>query len=165
VFKDVDATWEISKTKHVKAAVSAQEHEVEITGVEGTVRFVQFVEKIKNLKTGEEKNKIVWIVTTAKHINLQTLWKIIHARWGIENNIFHQLKTEWHMKHCFIHDKVGLEAALMFMFIAFNLMQLYFYRRLTGFREKRLLQVEVIERIIKEMMTYDAKGIYILDTC
>jgi len=83
---------------------------------------------------------------------------------GIENNIFRQLKTQWHMSHCFIHDEIGLEATLMFMIIAFNLMQLFFFRRLRTFRKKKLLQVEVIERMIKEMMLYDAKGNYILYT-
>jgi len=95
---------------------------------------------------------------------LKTLYKIIHARWGIENNIFRQLKTEWHMNHCFIHHKNGLEAALMFMIISFNLMQLFFFRRMNNFRSRKLLQIEVIERIVKEMMAYDARGEYLLDT-
>ena len=68
------------------------------------------------------------------------------------------------MNHCFIHDKNGLEATLMFMIISFNLMQLFFFRRMNQFRCKKLLQVEVIERIIKEMMSYDAHGEYLIDT-
>jgi hypothetical protein len=68
------------------------------------------------------------------------------------------------MSHCFIHDKNGLEATLMFMIIAFNLMQLFFFRRMKNFRLKNLLQVEVIERIIKEMVVYDARDGYLIDT-
>jgi len=68
------------------------------------------------------------------------------------------------MNHCFIHHKNGLEAALMFMIISFNLMQLFFFRRMNNFRSRKLLQVEVIERIAKEMMSYDARGQYLIDT-
>ena len=68
------------------------------------------------------------------------------------------------MNHCFIHHKNGLEAALMFMIISFNLMQLFFFRRMNNFRSRKLLQVEVLERIAKEMMSYDARGEYIIDT-
>jgi len=68
------------------------------------------------------------------------------------------------MNHCFIHHKNGLEAALMFMIISFNLMQLFFFRRMNKFRRRNLLQVEIIERIVKEMISYDARGDYLVDT-
>jgi len=69
------------------------------------------------------------------------------------------------MNHRFIHHKNGLEAVLMFMIISFNLMQLFFFRRMNNFRSRRLLQIEVLERIIaKEMMSYDACGEYLIDT-
>ena len=137
---------------------------IKMAGVEDTIRFVKFIEKTENLKTKKIEVHEIWIITTAKTMDLETLRKIIHARWGIENNIFRQLKTQWHMDHCFIHDEVGLEAALWFMIIGFNLMQLFFFRRLKDFRKRRLLQVEIIERIIKEILFYDAKGEYILNT-
>jgi hypothetical protein len=31
----------------------------------------------------------------------------MHKRWDIENNVFHQLKTEWHLDHCFLHSHRG----------------------------------------------------------
>lgn len=67
------------------------------------------------------------------------------------------------MNHCFIHHKNGLEATLMFM-IFFNLIQLFFFRRMNNFRSRQLLQVEVLERIAKEMVSYDAHGEYLIDT-
>jgi hypothetical protein len=85
-------------------------------------------------------------------------------RQSTHHNIFRQLKNQWHMDHCFIHDENGLEATLMFMIIAFNLMQLFFFRRLKNFRKRGLLQVEIIERLIKEMIMYNANGVYLLDT-
>jgi hypothetical protein len=66
------------------------------------------------------------------------------------------------MDHCFIHHENGLEATLMFMIIAFNLMQLFFFRGLRNFRNRKLLQIEVIERIILEIVSYNSKGKYII---
>jgi hypothetical protein len=159
-----DKSWEFEKTKNKIIQIKAWAAEIEMAGVEGTIKFVRFVEKILDKSTGKTEQKEIWIITTAKHVELETLWKIIHARWGIENNIFHQLKTEWHMDHCFIHDETGIEAALMFMIVAFNLMQLFFFRRLKDFREKKLLQVEVIERIIKEIIIFNAEGQYVFSS-
>jgi len=92
----------------------------------------------------------MYVITTAQTLDLKTLYKIIHARWGIENNIFRQLKTEGHMNHCFIHDKNGLGAALMFLIISFNLMQLFFFRWMNNFRSRKLLQVEVLNELSKK---------------
>ena len=101
-----DRVWEIQKKKDKLLRVLAWNDNVEMMGVEDTVRFVKFIEEIIDLKTGEIlETKEIWIITTSKTIDLETLRKIIHARWGIENNIFRQLKTQWHMNHCFIHDK------------------------------------------------------------
>ena len=63
-----------------------------------------------------------------------------------------------------IHDEIGLDAAFGFLVIAFNLMQLFFFRCLKNFRQKRLIQVEVIERIIKELYGYNTHNVYVFDT-
>ena len=68
------------------------------------------------------------------------------------------------MGHCFIHDEIGIEATLMFMLVSFNLMQMFFFKRLKKFRQRRLLQIEVIERIIKELVVYNSDGKYIIDS-
>ena len=68
------------------------------------------------------------------------------------------------MDHCFIHDEIGLEAAFGFLVISFNLMQLFFFRCLKSFRQRHLQQVEVVERIIKELLGFDAHGVYVFDT-
>lgn len=73
----------------------------------------------------------------------------MHKRWDVENNAFHQLKTEWHLDYCFLHSHTGVEMVLMFI-IAFNLMQLYFFRCIRNFREKRMIQINVIEYIKDE---------------
>ncbi len=163
--READSVWDV-KTKNNKITrVSAWSENIDMSGVESGIRFIKFMEDVINLKTGEIlKTSEIWIITTAKNMSLDTLRKITHARWGIENNIFRQLKNQWHMDHCFMHHENGLEATLMFMIIAFNLMQLFFFRRLKNFRERKLLQIEIIERIILEMVSYISDGNYIIDT-
>lgn len=156
IFEFSDST---SKTK-----ISAWETTVKMKSVNEPLRYVKFLKKVTNTRTNKRKYTQICIITTSHTIPLETLFKIIKARWQVENNVFRQLKTQWHMDHCFIHDENGLEANLWFMIIAFNLMQLYFFRRLKDFRIKKLLQVEVIERILIEMITYEANGCYICDT-
>ena len=157
-------TWIFQKTSTTKVTISVWETYVKMKGVTEPLRFIKFLEKTTDCNTNKSKYNQVFIITTAYDMDLKTLHKIIHARWGIENNIFRQLKTEWHMNHCFIHHKNGLEATLMFMIISFNLMQLFFFRRMDNFRSRKLLQIEVLERIAKEMVSYDAHGEYLINT-
>ncbi|EIV99912.1 hypothetical protein [Thermoanaerobacter siderophilus] len=107
-----------------------------MTGMEKKVRFIRFVEEIYE-GNDKKESKEVWIVTTNRNI---------------ENNVFHQLKTECHFDHCYLHSPTGIEAIVGFMMIAFNLTQLYFFRNIRGFREKRLLQINIIEDLKDEML-------------
>ena len=43
----------------------------------------------------------------------------------------------------------------MFMILAFNLMQLYFFRCIRGFRKKKMLQIDIIEDIKDERFTIE----------
>ena len=157
--RDADAIWENNSIK-----ISVWEAIIKMDGVADCVRYVKFLKKYKDSRTGKSMYSQICIVTTHMSISLETLHKIARARWEIENNIFHQIKTEWHMDHCFIHDEIGLEAAFGFLVIAFNLMQLFFFRCIKNFRQRRLQQVEVVERIIKELHGYNTHNVYVFDT-
>lgn len=133
--------------KHTKIK-AWDEDNFEMADASVKVRFIRFVEEVHVGDKVEIKEG--WIITTDKFTSVETLWKIMHKRWDIENNVFHQLKTEWHLDHCFLHSPTGVEAVLMFIIIAFNLMQLYFFRCIRGFRKKRMLQIDIIEDIRDE---------------
>ncbi|WP_291299883.1 transposase [Desulfosporosinus sp. BICA1-9] len=93
--------------------------------VEQPLRFVKFAIKHKNkLRTQ------IMIVTTCMEMTLKALFKIIRARWDIENSIFNNLKRECGLEHCFVHGGNAVEAVLYLIFIASNIMQLYLVRRL-----------------------------------
>jgi len=110
--------------------------------VEQPLRFVKFAIKHKNKKRTQ-----IMIVTTCMDMALKTLFKIIGARWDIENSIFNNLKTE-----CgFVHGGKAVEAVLYLIFIASNIMQLFLLRRLKNhFTTQR------------EMVRLLLKGLYLL---
>lgn len=118
------------------------------------VGFLRFLEEVHTDNNVEVKE--AWIITTDKYTQTETLWKIMHKRWDIENNVFHQLKTQWHLDHCFLHSPTGVETVLMFIIMAFNLIQLFFFRNMRGFRKKHMLQIDIIEDMRDERFTIEA---------
>lgn len=83
---------------------------------EQPLRFVKFAIKHKN----KQRTQIM-IVTTSMEMALKTLFKIIRARWDIENSIFNNLKTECGLEHCFVHGGNAVEAVLYLIFVALGL--------------------------------------------
>ena len=152
--RGADRDWTVKENINTYRKIKAWDDDnfqMSDSGIE--VRFIKFVEEIH---TGDKiKIKEEWIITTDKFTSVETLWKIMHKRWDIENNVFHQLKTEWHLDHCFLHSPTGVETVLMFMILAFNLMQLYFFRCIRGFRKKKMLQIDIIEDIKDERFTIE----------
>jgi hypothetical protein len=149
--READKVWIVKKNCNNYRQVKAwDEDNFEMSDADIKVRFIKFVEEIHVGDKVEIKEG--WIITTDKFTSVETLWKIMHRRWDIENNAFHQLKTEWHLDHCFLHSPTGVETVLMFIITAFNLMQLYFFRCIRGFRNKRMLQIDIIEDLRDEML-------------
>ncbi|MGF7430738.1 transposase [Thermoanaerobacterium thermosaccharolyticum] len=156
LFKCMEANkeWTVKEKSNDYRKIRAwDEDNFEMPDEDIKVRFIKFVEEIHTGDKVEIKEE--WIITTDKFTPAETLWKIMHKRWDIENNTFHQLKTEWHLDHCFLHNPTGIETVLMFIIIAFNLMQLYFFRCIRNFREKHMLQIDIIEDIRDEGFTIE----------
>jgi hypothetical protein len=110
------------------------------------LRFIKFAMKEKDNRRSQ-----IMIVTTCMEMNLKTLFKIIRARWNIENPIFNNLKNECGLEHCFVHGGKAVEAVLCLIFIASNIMQLFLLRRL-----KRHIKSQ------REMVRLLLKGLYLL---
>ena len=85
--------------------------------VELPLRFVKFAIK----RTNKQRTQIM-MVTTCMEMALKTLFKIIRARWDIENLIFNNLKRDCGLEHCFVHEGKAVEAVLYLIFIASNIM-------------------------------------------
>ena len=110
------------------------------------LHFVKFAIKHNNkLRTQ------IMIVTTCMDMELKTLFKIIRARWDIENSVFNNLKRECGLEHCFVHGGNAVEALLYLIFMASNIMQLFLIRRL---RNHFTTQREMVRLLLK--------GLYLL---
>ncbi len=103
-------------------------------------------------------------MTTDFNIPLQTLYKMMHIRWDIENSLFNKLKIHGRLEHCFVHHPNAIEAILYWMSIASNLMQLFIFRRLSGNEIKLLTQKEIVRLLEKELYLLKYNRKYIFDT-
>ncbi len=150
---------EVWQDKKRDCEVKAYQEAFYMNEVTGPLRFVKF-----NKKTKQGKYSQVMIVTTDFNIPLQTLYKMMHRRWDIENSLFNKLKTYGALEHCFVHHLNAIEAILYVMSIATNLMQLFIFRRLTGNQIKRLTQKEIVRLLEKELYLLKYNKKYIFDT-
>ncbi len=91
------------------------------------------------------------VVTSCLEMSHRTLLKMIKSRWGIENSVFNNLKTECGLEHCYVHGGNAVEAVLCLIFIAANIMQMLLLRRLKSHYQTQ-----------KEMVRKLLKGLYLL---
>lgn len=68
-----------------------------------------------------------WVTTLpAARLSPRLLWKIGHARWEIEDDLFHTLATYWSLDHCFRHEPTAILNFILTLFIAFVLLQSFY---------------------------------------
>ena len=108
--------------------------------VEQDMRFVKFAMKHK-----DGKHSQIMIVTTCLNMSMKTLFKMIRARWDIENCIFNNLKEHYGLDHCYVHGGNSVEAVLYLIFITANILQLFLCRRL---RRNYETQKEMVRLIV-----------------
>jgi hypothetical protein len=70
------------------------------------------------------------LIGCARKLSRRTALKAIRARWHIENSAFHQWIKYWNLGHVFHHTPNALLALLLLWMLAFDLLQLFIYRRL-----------------------------------
>jgi hypothetical protein len=66
----------------------------------------------------------------AQRLSLRTILQIQRARWHEENTAFHQWSHSWNLSHVFHHTPQAIRAVLWLWTLAFNLLQLFLYKRL-----------------------------------
>ena len=118
------------------------------------LRFVKFAIKHPNKRRSQ-----IMIVTTCTGMSLKTIYKMIKARWIIENSIFNNLKNHADLNHCFVHGGKAVEAIIYLMFIASNLFQLFKVRRI---KNHVPIQIELVRLLFKGMylLKYESKLIF-----
>jgi hypothetical protein len=146
--KQVNKSVEVDKWTDIREYenVKVYESKFKMRNVENILRFVKFL-----MKKHDGKRTQIMIVTTCMEMDIRILFKIIRSRQDIENSIFHNLKTECGLEHCFVHGGNAIEAVLCLIFIASNLFQLFYHRRI-----KRSIKTQV------ELVRLMIKGLYLL---
>ncbi|MBN2835618.1 MAG: transposase, partial [Candidatus Delongbacteria bacterium] len=87
--------------------IEAYESVFHMAGVDEPLKYLKFAKKHKN---GEHSQML--IVTTAMDMSAKTIYRIMKARWNIENRVFNNLKNNANLNHCFVHGGNAAEAVL-----------------------------------------------------
>ena len=124
--------------------------------VEKELRFVKF-----QMKNHNKEYSRIMIVTTCMDMKLETIFRIIRGRQDIENSIFNYLKKECGLEHCYVHGGNGIEAVLCLIFIAANLVRLFYYRRI---KKSVATQVELVRLLVKGLYLIKRSPAYMFNT-
>ncbi len=77
--------------------------------------------------------------------------KIVHAEWGIENNGFWDLKNNWYMTHNYHHHPIATFAALLILFLAYNLFYAYAFLHM---KTRRLYSLTIEEVVLEFSLSF-----------
>jgi hypothetical protein len=113
------------------------------------------VRVIRAVITKPDKEPTTWcfaiIGKRARKLARRTALQIIRARWHIENTTFNQWIQYWNFGHVFRHTANALMAVLLLWALAFNLLQLFVYRRLGRCRRPKD-PTDTIRHIVEVML-------------
>jgi hypothetical protein len=102
---------------------------------EGKIRVVRgLVTKTKN------KEPSTWcmaVIGKANKLSARQVLSAARGRWHIENTGFNQWVSHWNLNHVFHHTANALAAIFYIWMLAFNLLQLFIYRRLKRSRRPK----------------------------
>ena len=113
------------------------------------------VRVIRAVVTKPDKEATTWcfaiVGKRARKLARRTALQIIRARWHIEDTAFNQWIQYWNFGHVFRHTSNALMAVLLLWTLAFNLLQLFVYRRLGRSRRPKD-PTDTIRHIVEVML-------------
>jgi SEC-C motif len=134
--KEALALWQGKKPCDIYDDPESKEHvqywdedEIEtLDSYQGKIRVIRAV------VTKPEQAPSTWcfaiVGERARRVSRRTGLKISRSRWHIENTAFHQWILYWNLGHVFRHTGNATLALVLIWMLAFNLLQLFIYRRL-----------------------------------
>jgi len=87
----------------------------------------------------------------ARRVSRRTALQIVRSRWHLEDTGFNQWIQYWHLGHVFRHTANALMAVLLVWMVAFNLLQLFVYRRL-GRARRPTDPTETLRHLVEVML-------------
>ena len=161
IFQDAERLFKQDEGK--KASFWKGKKKIEVWDLSGfkmegcpyKLRVVRYHEQRE--ENGKETERFMWLVTTLEAADYRVLWEMMHRRWDIEENGFHQLKTYYHAKHCYCRDAV--ETIFNLIIIGFNVRELYLYRRSRSFVGSGISRKSINRIFCDELLTEKVKQI------
>ena len=122
----------------------------ELTGYDKKVRVIRSLET--SYDNGKESIQEIYVVTNMLEHDVETILKIMHLRWNIENCGFRTLKQRYNINHIYIGNLNAINYIVQIIFLVFNLLELY-----TKFRLKIKLDItwNTIFKIFERDLHYD----------
>jgi hypothetical protein len=113
------------------------------------------VRAVRALVSKPEQDPTTWcfaiIGQRARQLGRRTALQIMRSRWHIENTAFNQWIRYWNLGHVFRHTQNALSAVLLLWTLAFNLLQMFVYRRL-GRRRRPKDSTDTIRHLVEVML-------------
>lgn len=133
-YKDALKLWDIegSCEKYEDQDRKEQVQFWDVDNIETLSTYKGKVRAIRAVVQGEDPSTWCFAIVgqRARQLSRRTALQIIRARWHIENTAFNQWIRYWNLGHVFRHGQNALTAVLLLWTLAFNLLQLFIYRRL-----------------------------------
>jgi hypothetical protein len=155
--KDALTLWEIEGRCESYEDPERKEH-VEFWDVDDIETLTSYKGKIRAVRavvTKPDEDPSTWcfaiIGQRARQLARRTALQIIRSRWHIENTAFHQWVQYWNLAHVFRHTQNALMSVLLLWTLAFNLLQLFLYRRLGRCRRPKD-PTDTIRHIVEVML-------------
>lgn len=123
---------------------------------ESNFEFAEYTDTVRVIKSvedywggGEVKQQTLYIATNMLTHDVNTIIKIMHLRWNIENNGFRKLKQQYNLEHIFIGEYNAINYIFQIIILVSNLIELYFKIRLkesikyTYIQLKKIFEMEI----------------------
>lgn len=147
LLENAKGAFKLQKAKEFKNKIKKVKYWSDIFEYkEMRIKVVKYIEIDKKKKEDE-----IYVVCTDENLQEETINKIIHARWDIENEGFNELKNGWNMKHCYIADEKAIDVILQMIIMSYNIWELYLYGHLHDFEKSKLSKIGFIEKVKEEM--------------
>ena len=156
-FKEALALWQGQEPGEIYDDPQSKEH-IEFWDVDEIETLDTYKGKVRVIRarvTKLEQAPSTWcfaiIGRRARQLSRRTALKISRSRWHIENTAFNQWVQHWNFAHVFRHTANALLAVLLLWTLAFNLLQLFVYRRLNRPRRPKD-PTDTIRHIVEIML-------------
>lgn len=99
----------------------------------------------------------LWVTTLPQHcVPTETIIRLGHARWDIENQGFNELASRWHFDHIYKHQPNAILCAWLLTLLAANLFFLFYRRNLKPIARDRLNTISLARLLLADLLARDS---------